>query len=124
VSEVPLLSTVWYGLTCSIRVRLRLTNGVTLRSSARAAGGVMRGAGSLPSTFVLQKVFIQSFCKGQFPHKFVNLSFIITNMENKLTDLWGNWLLQNDYINTSCEINPGPHSALGCFLYFDRICGS
>ena len=26
-----------------------------------------------------QKVFIKSFCKGQFPHKFVSLSFINNN---------------------------------------------
>ena len=33
--------------------------------------------------------FLKSFCKSQLPHKFVNLSFVITNIQNKLTDLWG-----------------------------------
>ena len=37
-----------------------------------------------------QKVFIKSFCKSQFPHKSVHLSFIITNVQHKLTDLCGN----------------------------------
>ena len=32
------------------------------------------------------------------------LSMTITNMKNKLTDLWGNWLLQNDIENTLSEI--------------------
>ena len=35
------------------------------------------------------KVFSESFCKSQLPHKSVNLSLIITNMKNKLTDMWG-----------------------------------
>ena len=51
-----------------------------------------------------QKVFTTSFCKCQFPHKFVNLSFIITNINNKLTDLCGNYLLENDLINAFCEM--------------------
>ena len=46
-----------------------------------------------------QKVFINQFCKIQFPYKSVNLSCIITNIENKLTDLCGNRLLKNDCIN-------------------------
>ena len=40
--------------------------------------------------FISQKVFVNSFLKSQSPHKFVNLSFIITNIKNKLTDLCGN----------------------------------
>jgi len=51
-----------------------------------------------------QAVFIKSFCKSQVPHKSVNLSFIITNVKNKLTDLCGNGLLKNDFINTFCEM--------------------
>ena len=35
------------------------------------------------------KTILKSFCRNQFLHKFVNLSFTITNMKNKLTDLWG-----------------------------------
>ena len=39
---------------------------------------------------ISQKVFIQSFCKSQFPDQSVNLSFVVTNIKNKLTDLCGN----------------------------------
>ena len=42
------------------------------------------------ATFILQRVFIKSFCKGQLPRKFVNLSFIIVDIKNKLTDSCGN----------------------------------
>ena len=38
---------------------------------------------------ISQKVFIKSFCNSRFPHKSVNLSFIITNIKNKLTDVCG-----------------------------------
>jgi len=37
-----------------------------------------------------QKVSVKSFCKCQFLHKSVNLSFIITTLKNKLADLCGN----------------------------------
>ena len=37
-----------------------------------------------------QKVFIKSFCKSQFPHKFVNLFFILVMMKDKLMDSCGN----------------------------------
>jgi hypothetical protein len=46
------------------------------------------------------KVVLQS----QFPHKSVDISFKITGIQNELTSLCGNWLLQNDFINTFCEI--------------------
>ena len=39
---------------------------------------------------IFQKVFIKSFCRGQFSHKSVNLFFVIVIMKNKLTDLRGN----------------------------------
>ena len=39
---------------------------------------------------VSQEVFIKSFGKSQFPHKSVNLSSVINNIKNKLTDLCGN----------------------------------
>ena len=54
--------------------------------------------------FISQKVFIRSFCKSQFPHKSVHLSLITTNTKNKLTNLCGNRLLQNDFVNTFREI--------------------
>ena len=40
--------------------------------------------------FISQKVLITLFCKSRFPHTSVNLSFVITNVQNKLTDLRGN----------------------------------
>ena len=30
-----------------------------------------------------------AFCRSQLPHRFVNIPFTITNMKNKLPDLWG-----------------------------------
>ena len=76
---------------------------------------------------ISQKVFIKSFCKSQFPHKSINLFFIITNIKNELTGLRGGWLMQNDFINTFSAINlrrPGrkacpcglPHSGWTPFL--------
>ena len=39
---------------------------------------------------VSHKVFLKSFCKSQFPHKFINLFLILVPMvNNKLTDSWG-----------------------------------
>ena len=47
--------------------------------------------------FILQKMFIKSFCKNRFPHRSVNLlcRFMITKYN--LTDLCENWLQQNDF---------------------------
>ena len=53
---------------------------------------------------ISQKVFIKLFRKVQFPHQSVNLSFTFTNIKNKLTDLCGDPLLQNDCMNTFGEI--------------------
>ena len=39
---------------------------------------------------ISHKVFIKSFCKSQFPQRYVNLSFIIANIKNKLKNLCGN----------------------------------
>ena len=41
-------------------------------------------------SLISQKVFRKSFCRSQFLHKFVNLSIIITNIRNELTDLCRN----------------------------------
>ena len=49
---------------------------------------------------------IKSFRESQFPHKSVNLSSIITNIQNKLTDLCGNCLLQNDFISRLASARP------------------
>ena len=47
------------------------------------------GGGIMVYYLISQKVFTKSFCKSQFPHKSVNVSFIITNFDNTLTDLCG-----------------------------------
>ena len=54
--------------------------------------------------FISHKVFIKSFRKSQFPHKSVNLFFILLMIKEKSTEFCGNCLLQNDFMNTSCEI--------------------
>ena len=72
-------------------------------------------------------MFITSFSKSQFPHKRVNLSFIITDMNNQLTDLCGNWLLQNDFENTLSEIrvprahHPGGQRGNTVFFFFALV---
>jgi len=38
---------------------------------------------------ISHEVLLTSFCKSQFPHKSVNLSFMITTAKNELTDLCG-----------------------------------
>ena len=48
--------------------------------------------GKKPTVTVLisHQVILKSFRKSQFQHKFVDLSFIISDMKNKLTNLCGN----------------------------------
>ena len=41
---------------------------------------------------ISHKVFMKSFCKGQFARKSVNLFFTLVEAKDKLTDLWGGWL--------------------------------
>ena len=43
----------------------------------------------LGSTFISQKVFIKSFCKSQFPRKYVNSFFMSVKIKNELTNLCG-----------------------------------
>ena len=45
--------------------------------------------GMLRKVLISHKVLIKSFWTSQFPHKSVNLSFIITNIKNKLTFFCG-----------------------------------
>ena len=40
-----------------------------------------------PYTLISHKVFLKSSCRSQPPHKSINLSFIITNINNLLTGL-------------------------------------
>ena len=46
----------------------------------------------------------KSFCKSRFPHKSVNLSFVCVAIKDTLTNLLGNSILQNDFMNIFCEI--------------------
>ena len=50
-------------------------------------------------------MFIKLFSKSQFPHKSVDLSFILVIIKDKSTDLCSNYLLQKHFVNTSCEIS-------------------
>ena len=57
--------------------------------------------------------------QNQFPHKSVSVSFIITNIKKKMTDLCGNWLLQNKFMNTFCEITASKR-----LCQCSNLCGS
>ena len=57
---------------------------------------------------ISQKVFTKSFCKSQFPHESVNLFFALVRMKDTFTNLYENRLLQNDLMNTLCEMNQPP----------------
>ena len=52
---------------------------------------------------ISHKVFIKAFLKSQFPYKSVNLSFIITDIQNELTDLRGNYLSQEKILTLSVK---------------------
>ena len=54
---------------------------------------------SLPHRFSLY-----SFCKSQFPHKSVNISFSITDIKNKLTDLSGIDICKTEYAIAAAEV--------------------
>ena len=41
----------------------------------------------------LADFFTKSFYNSQFPHKFVNSSFILTKIKKKMKEVCGNWLL-------------------------------
>ena len=42
-----------------------------------------------PERYDSRKVFFKSFCRSQFPHKFVNLFFILGIVKYQSTVLWG-----------------------------------
>ena len=56
------------------------------------------------AALISPKVFIKLFCKSQFPQKSVILFYILVIMKANLTDLCGDRLVQNDDINTLCEM--------------------
>ena len=45
---------------------------------------------TMAPVFVSHLFFIKLFCKSRFPHKSVNLSLVIINIKNRLTDWCGN----------------------------------
>ena len=51
-----------------------------------------------PALGLIYEVFLKSFCKSQFPYKFVNLFFVLVIVNDELTNLWGRWLLQNQQL--------------------------
>ena len=73
---------------------------VSADAPARAAAPQLREGRSSPG-----KVFSKSFCKSQFPHESVNLSFILVMIKDQLMDLCGYGLVQNELINSFDEIN-------------------
>ena len=60
------------------------------------------------------KCLSNCFLRSQPPNKSVNLSFTITNIKNKLTDLCGKWLLQNVFKKTFCETSFAASVAIRC----------
>jgi len=56
-----------------------------------------------PGSLFLTESVHEPVSKCQLPHKFFNLFFILVTMKDQLTDLWGNGLLRNDFVNTFGE---------------------
>jgi len=78
---------------------------------------------AIPCAFILHKVSLKSSCKSQFPHKSVNLFFILVIGKEKLTDLWGSSLLRNDSKNTLCEISlPGLNHVEMSYTFSNDAC--
>jgi hypothetical protein len=67
---------------------------------------------SATSEFISQKVFIESLFKSKFPHKSVNLFFILVIRKDKFTGACENSILLKFFINTFCEIRV---ERTGCF---------
>ena len=79
----------------------------------RMAGCNSQGGSAI---LIWQKVFMNSFCKSQFPQKSINLFCMLVIMKDKSTDLWGRCLLQNDSINTFYEVNSAEQAPVpACF---------
>ena len=94
VSTHPVVST----LTVSIQRR----PSITVSTSPAATGSGVTPSCGRRADFISLKVFLKSFCRSQFSHESVNLLFILVIADDKLTDLWGSSLLQNDF--NLCEI--------------------
>ena len=68
---------------------------------------------------ISHKVFFKALCRSQLPPKSNNLSFSVTNVKSKLTNLCGNRLLQNDLQNTCDKMRalPAPRPAPTCLRF-------
>jgi hypothetical protein len=90
-----------------------------MEATARRRASIHRmTSGHKLANSISHDVFLKSFCNSQFPHKSVSLSFILVMMAVKLTDLLGNSFLQNNTINTFCEIKAKVYVPLGEFRGF------
>ena len=73
---------------------IRTRSGGKQRSTG--CGGTRRAPSLAPrprrSAFISHKVFINSFCESQFPHKFDNLFFILVIAKDELKNLCGDKL--------------------------------
>jgi len=71
---------------------LSLSRSLTLPSLSRGRRSLplpsKKATRYLPGTY-LTKVFLKSFCKSQFPHKFVNYFFTLVIVKDRFADLWG-----------------------------------
>ena len=89
--------------------RFQNAHGITFRphlfssSLARSRQRRRPHPGKSCARFYLIESAHKSFCKNQFPHKSVKLSFIVTNLKDRLTDLCWNCPVQDDLFNTFWE---------------------
>ena len=87
----------------------RILESGPIQTSYRSAEGRADSIRSVSSqTLIWKKVLTMSFWKSHTLHKSVNLLFIIANVKDKLINLYGNWLLQNDFLKTKCETRSVP----------------
>ena len=66
---------------------------------------------------ISHKVFFKALCRSQLPHESDNLSFPVTNVKSKLTNLCGNRLLQNDLHCDKMRALPAPRPAPTCLRF-------
>ena len=69
---------------------------------ANPQGRITRGS---VNCLISHNVFLKTLCESQFPYEFVNVFLILEIVKDKLTNLCGNRLLQNDLKETLCEIS-------------------
>ena len=82
--------------------------------------GTQLAQGAGEPKLISHKVFLKSFYISHPPHRSVNLSFTVTNVKNTMTDLCGNRLVKNDFMNTFYEIKKDCDRAWMGFL--SRFC--